>query len=426
MAKNFKMLAKTLFGFEELLAKELRQLGASEIEIGNRSVSFEGDTGFMYKANLNCRTAIKILKPITGFNVFTEDDLYKKIYDIPWEDYMDNEDTLAVHATVFSEVFTHSHYISLKTKDAIVDRFRDRTGIRPNVDLDAPSLQINIHIDRNICTVSLDSSGDSLHKRGYKVEGSLAPINEVLAAGILMAADWQGQSDFLDPMCGSGTMLIEAAMIACQIPANINRKRFAFESWKDFDPELYQLIINASLKRVREYRFKMKGFDLDSKMVDLAKRNVKSANLEEFITIDHQDFFKSEKQTEKPLFIAFNPPYDERISLYDVEKFYSQIGDTLKQGYPGSQAWIITSNMDALKSVGLRTSKKIKVFNGKLEARWVRYDMYEGSKKASKNQDNTFKKSEKEKQIFSDKKASKPVESTSKKPKRPRIKRNKP
>lgn len=388
MAKNFKMLAKTLFGFEELLAKELRQLGASAVEVGNRSVSFEGDTGFMYKANLNCRTAIKILKPITGFNIFTEEDLYKKIYNIPWEKYMNVHDTLAVHATVFSEVFTHSHYIALKTKDAIVDRFRDKQGVRPNVDLDNPSLQINIHIDRNICTVSLDSSGESLHKRGYKVEGSLAPINEVLAAGMLMLADWQGQSDFLDPMCGSGTLLIEAAMIACNIPANINRRRFAFESWKDFDPDLYQLIVNASLKKVKEYHFKMKGFDLDSRSADLARRNVENANLGDFITIEHGDFFKSEKEGDKSLFIAFNPPYDERISLQNVEEFYSRIGDTLKQGYPGSQAWIITSNMDALKSVGLRTSKRIKLFNGKLESRLVRYDMYEGSKK-SKSQEAT-------------------------------------
>lgn len=400
MAKNFKMLAKTLFGFEELLAKELRQLGASAVEVGNRSVSFEGDTGFMYKANLNCRTAIKILKPITGFNIFTEADLYKKIYDMPWEEYMDVDDTLAVHATVFSEVFTHSHYIALKTKDAIVDRFRDKQGSRPNVDLENPDLQINIHIDRNICTVSLDSSGESLHKRGYKVEGSAAPINEVLAAGILMLADWQGQSNFLDPMCGSGTMLIEAAMIACNIPANINRRRFAFESWKDFDPDLFRLIVDASLKKTKDYPFKMKGFDIDSKSVEIARRNVESANLGDFIEIEQQDFFQSEKEEDKSLFIAFNPPYDERLSLRDVETFYSKIGDTLKQGYPGSQAWLITSNMDALKSVGLRTSRKIKVYNGKLEARWVRYDMYEGSKKSKK------------------------IDSTEKKSKRPRIKRS--
>lgn len=384
MSKNFKMLAKTLFGFEELLARELRQLGASAVEVGNRSVSFEGDTGFMYKANLCCRTAIKILKPITGFNVFNEEELYDKIYRIPWEEYMSSTDTLAVHATVFSEQFTHSHYISLKTKDAIVDRFRDREGVRPNVDLDDPTIQINIHIDRNICTVSLDSSGESLHKRGYKVASSLAPINEVLAAGMLMLADWNGQSNFMDPMCGSGTILIEAAMIACNIPANINRRRFGFESWKDFDVDLYETIEEAMLKRVRDFPFKMKGFDIDPRMVELARENVKSANLDDFIEIEQKDFFGSEKEGERSLFMTFNPPYDERISVKDIEEFYGNIGNTLKRGYPGTQAWMITSNMEALKFVGLRASKRIKLFNGKLEARLVRYEMYEGSRKKSK------------------------------------------
>src|SRR5690554_3382961 len=384
MSKNFKMVAKTLFGLEELLAQELRQLGASSIEMGVRNVSFEGDTGFMYKANLCCRTAIKILKPINAFNIFTEEDLYKKIYEMPWEQYMSVNGTLAVNATVFSDVFTHSQYIALKTKDAIVDRFRDREGVRPNVDLDHPSLRINIHIDRNICTVSLDSSGESLHKRGYKVESSLAPLNEVLAAGMLMLADWNGQCDFLDPMCGSGTILIEAAMIACNIPANLNRRRFGFESWKDFDPDLYKLIVDASLKKVRDFRFKIKGFDMDERAVALAQKNVESANLQEFINVEQQDFFNSKKEEDKSMFIAFNPPYDERISIRDVEEFYSKIGDTLKRGYPSTQAWMITSNMEALKFVGLRASKRIKLFNGKLEARLVRYEMYRGSRKASK------------------------------------------
>lgn len=378
------MVAKTLFGFEELLAGELRQLGASGIEIGNRSVAFEGDTGFMYKANLSCRTAIKILKPITAFNVFNEEDLYKKIYRIPWEKYLKSSGSLAVHATVFSEVFTHSHYIALKTKDAIVDRFRDKEGIRPDVDLENPDLQINIHIDRNICTVSLDSSGESLHKRGYKVEGSLAPINEVLAAGIIMLSGWQGQCDFMDPMCGSGTFLIEAAMIACNIPPNLNRRRFAFESWLDFDPKLFELIKNAGLKKIKEFHFEITGYDKDGRMADLALRNVQNANLSEFIKVKQKDFFQTKKESSRPLYMVFNPPYDERISVRDVEDFYSKIGDTLKQGYPGTQAWLITSNMDALKSLGLRTSKRIKLFNGKLEARLVRYEMYEGSKKESK------------------------------------------
>jgi putative N6-adenine-specific DNA methylase len=384
MSNNFKMVAKTLFGLEELLAQELRQLGASAIEIGTRNVSFEGDTGFMYKANLCCRTAIKILKPIHAFNIFTEEDLYKQIYDMPWENYMDVKGTLAVGATVYSDVFTHSQYIALKTKDAIVDRFRDREGVRPNVDLDHPTLRINIHIDRNICTVSLDSSGESLHKRGYKVESTLAPINEVLAAGIIMLTGWTGHCNLMDPMCGGGTMLTEAAMIACNIPPNLNREEFGFETWPDFNVDLYEKIEEAALKRVKDFPFKIYGGDTDPVAVKKARENVKSANLQDFIEIREQDFFGSKKENEKPLFMVFNPPYDERISVNDIEKFYSSIGNTLKRGYPGTQAWMITSNMEALKFVGLRPSKKIKLFNGKLEAKLVRYEMYEGSRKASK------------------------------------------
>lgn len=379
------MVAKTLYGLEELLAQELRQLGASEIEIGIRNVSFEGDLGFMYKANLCCRTAIKILKPINAFNIFTEEDLYKKIYEMPWENYMDVKGTLAVNATVFSDVFTHSQYIALKTKDAIVDRFRDKEGERPNVDLDHPTLRINIHIDRNICTVSLDSSGESLHKRGYKTESTLAPINEVLAAGILMLSGWQGQCDFLDPMCGGGTFLTEAALIACNIPPNLNREEFGFETWPDFDVDLYETIEAAALKKIRDFPNKIYGYDIDPATLKKTRLNIKNANLQEFIEVKEQDFFESEKETEKPLFIVFNPPYDERISVNDVEKFYSSIGNTLKRNYPGTQAWMITSNMEALKFVGLRPSRKIKLFNGKLEAKLVKYEMYEGSRKASKN-----------------------------------------
>jgi len=378
------MLAKTLFGLEDLLAEELRRLGASNIEKGTRNVSFEGDRGFMYKVNLCCRTAIKVLKPISAFNVFTEDDLYKKVYDIPWENYMDANGTLAVDATVFSKKFTHSKYISLKTKDAIVDRFRDNEGERPNVDLDHPTLRINVHIDRNICTVSLDSSGQSLHKRGYKVESTFAPINEVLAAGMVMLAGWNGQCDLLDPMCGSGTILTEAAMIACNIPPNLNRDEFGFETWKDFDIDLFELIETSALKKIKDFHFKIYGFDKDPVSVQKAKNNVKSAHLQDFVEIRTQDFFETKKEGDRYLYLVFNPPYDERLSISNVSDFYASIGTTLKHSYPGSQAWMISSNMEALKSVGLRPSRRIKLFNGKLESKFVRYDMYEGSKKAKK------------------------------------------
>ena len=384
MEKNFKMLAKTLYGLEDLLAEELRKLGASKIEKGTRNVTFEGDLGFMYKANLCCRTAIKVLKPISAFNVFTEDDLYKKVYDIPWEDYMDANGSLAVDATVFSEKFTHSQYIALKTKDAIVDHFRDKEGVRPDVDLDHPTLRINVHIDRNICTISLDSSGESLHKRGYKVENTFAPINEVLAAGMIMLAGWNGQCDLLDPMCGSGTILTEAAMIACNIPPNLNREEFGFETWKDFDADLYELIEESALKRIKDFHFKVYGYDNDALSVRKAKANVSNANLDDFIEIETEDFFSTKKIGDRYLFLVFNPPYDERLSLINVEEFYGSIGTTLKHGYPGTQAWMITSNMEALKSVGLRPSRRIRLYNGKLEAKLVRYDMYEGSKKTKK------------------------------------------
>lgn len=384
MGKNFKMVAKTLYGLEPLLAQELRQLGASQVETGTRNVSFEGDTGFMYKANLCCRTAIKILKPITAFNVFNEDDLYKKVYNMEWEHFMDSSGTLAVDATVFSRQFNHSKYVALKTKDAIVDRFRDQEGVRPNVDLDHPSLRINVHIDRNICTISLDSSGVSLHKRGYKVASVFAPINEVLAAGLIMLSGWEGQCDFLDPMCGSGTLLTEAAMIACNIPPNLNRDEFGFENWSDFDADLFELIEASALKRIKDFHFKIYGYDKDPTATSKAKSNVKSANLQEFVEIHTRDFFQTQKDQDRRMHLLFNPPYDERLSIEDVSDFYGEIGNTLKRGYPGCEAWMITSNMEALKSVGLRASRKIKLYNGKLEARLVRYELYSGSRKASK------------------------------------------
>lgn len=383
MDNNFKMVAKTLFGFEELLAKELRDLGAQDVKQGVRNVSFVGDKGFMYKANLGLRTAIKILKPIKTFRVANEQDLYNQVYKMPWENYISEKGSLAIDATVHSTVFTHSKYIALKAKDAIVDRFRNNSGERPNIDLRFPDLKINIHIDRQMCTVSLDSSGESLHRRGYKTATNIAPINEVLAAGLIMLSGWDGQSDFMDPMCGSGTILIEAAMIACNIPPNLMRKEFAFERWKDWDVKLFEKIEESLLKKTRDFHHRILGYDKSPSAVHKAKDNVKNAHLDEFITIKHEDFFKTQKGGEAHLHILFNPPYGERLDI-DMEKFYGDIGSTLKHGYSGTHAWLITSNMDALKFVGLRPSRKIKLFNAKLEARLLKFEMYAGSKKAKK------------------------------------------
>jgi len=380
MENNFKMVAKTLFGFEDLLERELVQMGAQEVKKGIRNVSFTGDKGFMYKANLGLRTAIKILKPITSFKVNDEKDLYDKVYKIPWGDYMKCSGTLAISATVHSEQFTHSQYIALKTKDAIVDRFRDLEGERPNIDLRFPDLKINVHIDRNQCTISLDSSGESLHKRGYKTATNIAPINEVLAAGLVMLSGWDGQSDFIDPMCGSGTLLAEAAMIACNIPPNLMRKEFAFERWDDWDVDLFEKIEESLLKKTRDFHHKMIGYDKSPSAVTKAKDNLKNAHLDEFVTIKHEDFFKTRKSGDEKLHMLFNPPYGERLDI-DMENFYAAIGDTLKQNYPGTDAWFITSNLDALKHVGLRPSRKIHLMNAKLDSRLVKYVMYSGSKK---------------------------------------------
>ena len=391
MNNNFKMVAKTLFGFEEILAKEIRNLGGGNVKEGVRSVSFDGDIGFMYKANLCLRTAIKIIKPIHSFSVTNENELYKKIYAMDWSEYLSIDTTFAIDTTVKSDNFTHSLYVSQKVKDAIVDKFRDTDGERPNVDVKHPDIRINIHIQKDHCNVSLDSSGRSLHQRGYRISTNKAPINEVLAAGLLLLSGWDGQCDFLDPMCGSGTMLTEAAMIACNIPVNINRKEFAFEKWDDFDEELFGKIVDSSLKKTREFHHKIVGYDKAPSAVRKSQENIESANLSDYITVDRKNFFDTEKFTENHLHMVFNPPYGERLdrsdldSDFNVEEFYADIGDTLKQNYPGTDAWFITSNLEALKYVGLRPSRKIKVFNSQLESRLAKYVMYEGSKKASKN-----------------------------------------
>nr|WP_294939134.1 THUMP domain-containing protein [uncultured Flavobacterium sp.] len=381
MEQNFKMIAKTFFGFEEILAKELQQLGAQNVEMGTRMVSFVGDKGFMYKANLALRSALKILKPIYYFRAHNELSLYKGIQGIDWSEYLSAHQSFVVDVTLHSEYFNHSQFVALKTKDAIVDQFRDKFGKRPNIDKDFPDLRINVHIDKDQCSVSLDSSGDSLHHRGYKTATNIAPINEVLAAGMLLLSGWDGQGDFIDPMCGSGTILAEAAMIACNIPANINRKEFAFERWKDWDNDLFDQIMNSLLKKVKEFHYTITGYDKAPSAVMKAKDNIKNANLDEYVKILERNFFDTEKETRGPLHMVFNPPYGERLDI-EMERFYREIGDTLKQSYPGTNAWFITANLEALKFVGLKPSRKIKLFNGKLEARFVKYEMYEGSKRA--------------------------------------------
>lgn len=381
MEKNFKMIAKTFFGFEEILVKELMQLGAQKIETGTRMVSFYGDKGFMYKANLSLRTALKILLPIKTFKLLNDNSLYSNIKNIDWSEYITENQTFVVDVTLYSDQFNNSQFVGLKTKDAIVDQFREATGKRPSIDKDFPDLRIHVHIDRDICTISLDTSGESLHQRGYRSATNIAPINEVLAAGMLLLSGWEGQSHFLDPMCGSGTLLIEAAMIACNIPANINRKEFAFEKWKDWDNDLFDRIIDSMMKKTKEFHYTISGYDKAPSAVNKAKDNVRNANLDEYITLSQKSFFDTQKEAQGPLHMVFNPPYGERLDI-DMERFYREIGDTFKQHYPNTNAWFITANLEALKFVGLKPSRKIKLYNGKLETRLVKYEIYEGSKRA--------------------------------------------
>ena len=338
MEQNFKMLAKTFFGFEEILAKELRQLGAQEVEIGNRAVSFVGDKGFMYKANLCLRTALKILKPIHTATIESDNDLYQLFYDFPWTDYLEVDSKFVIDSVVYGELFTHSQYASQKAKDGLVDRFRDEFQARPSVEMNRPDLRINLHIQNDQCTISLDSSGASLHHRGYRTATNIAPLNEVLAAGLIQLSGWKGNTDFYDPMCGSGTILIEAALFSCKIPANINRKSFAFEKWKDWDESLMETIKTSQLKKIINPNVQIKGSDKAPSAVEKAIQNVENANLSDFITIEKKDFFQVEKETKGPLHLLTNPPYGERLEG-DMNVLYQGIGDSFKQSFPNTQAW---------------------------------------------------------------------------------------
>ena len=382
--QNFKMIAKTQLGLEEVLAEELRQLGAQEVTILNRAVSFVGDLGFMYKANLCLRTAIRILQPIHHLIARRDVQLYEEAKKFEWDQYIDVNNTIAVNAAVNSDFFNHSHYVALKVKDAIVDYFRDKSrGKRPNVDVKNPDVRINVHISNDKCNISLDSSGDSLHKRGYRHVTNNAPISEVLAAGLILLSDWDRESDFLDPMCGSGTLAIEAAMIACNIPPALHRKGFGFMNWKNFDEQLWNTIKDSALKKVKDFPGKIIACDRSFASIRKTEANIKDALLDDIIEVHRMNFIKKPYLFENKGMVLFNPPYGKRLEA-DVNELYSKIGDTFKKNYAGCSAWLITSDMEAVKHIGLKHTRRIKLFNGQLECRFLKYEMYEGSKKQKK------------------------------------------
>lgn len=397
MEQEFEMIAKTFMGLEPVLAKELTVLGANNIQIGRRMVSFSGNKEIMYRANFQLHTAIRILKPIAHFKAQSADDVYNEIMKIDWEKYLTLDTTFAVDTVVFSEEFRHSKFVAYKVKDAIVDQFRDKTGKRPNISISTPDIRLHMHIADDDCTLSLDSSGDSLHRRGYRQENVEAPINEVLAAGLIMMTGWQGETDFIDPMCGSGTILIEAALIAKNMAPGIFRKEFAFEKWNDFDSELFDEIYNDDSME-REFNHKIIGYDVDMKAVNTALMNVKAAGFSNDITVSQADFKNFTQPVEKAIMVT-NPPYGERISTPNLLETYKMIGERLKHQFIGNDAWVLSYREECFDQIGLKPSIKIPVFNGSLECEFRKYQMFDGKYKEFRSEGGVVKTDEEKSQM---------------------------
>ena len=373
---EYEMIAKTFMGLEPVLAKELVGLGASNVQIGRRMVSFTGDKEMMYRANFHLHTAIRILKPIKRFRASSADDVYEGVKSIDWSDYLDERQTFSVDSVVYSEDFRNSRFVTYRVKDAIVDQFIERGARRPNISVANPDLRLNIHISENSCTLSLDSSGESLHRRGYRQESVDAPLNEVLAAGMILMTGWKGDTDFIDPMCGSGTILIEAALIAQNMAPGVFRKEYAFERWHDFDRELLDEIYNDDSKE-REFTHKIYGYDIDIKAVNTARINVRAAGLTKCIEVECADF-KDFTQPSGPAIMVCNPPYGERISTPNLLNTYRMIGDRLKHQFQGNEAWILSYRQECFEAIGLKPSLKIPLYNGSLECEFRKYAVFAG------------------------------------------------
>lgn len=379
--KEFKMIAKTFKGLEEVLAGELVELGANNVQLERRAVSFTGDKRLLYRANLCLRTASRVLVPITTFKAGDADAVYEQVKQIDWAQYMTLQTGFQIDATVYSDTFRHSRYVTYRVKDAIVDWWNEKEGKRPNVKLSNPDLSLNVHIANETVTLSLDSSGESLHKRGYRVANTEAPINEALAAGMLLMAGWKGEMDFFDLMCGSGTLLIEAALIAQNIAPGIFRKGFAFEKWADFDKELFEDIYNDDSAE-RPFTHHIYGSDASFYAVQQALKNVKSAGQQRTIEVRQIRLQEIKRDNQTPALIMVNPPYGERLAQdKDVMRLYADMGTAFKHQFTGSTAWVISSNEDALKCIGLKPSKRIKLLNGELECWFNQYELFAGERK---------------------------------------------
>ncbi|MBO4661027.1 MAG: methyltransferase [Prevotella sp.] len=397
MAQEFEMIAKTFMGLENILAEELTQLGANNIQIGRRMVSFTGDQEMLYRANIQLHTAIRILKPIAHFKALSAEDMYDEVKKIDWSRYIGEGKTFSVDSVVYSEEFRNSRFVTYKVKDAIVDQFRENTGTRPNISVSNPDIRLNIHIAEDNATLSLDSSGESLHRRGYRQENVEAPLNEVLAAGMILMTGWRGETDFIDPMCGSGTLLIEAALIARNISPGVFRKEYAFERWADFDSELFDKVYNDDSQE-REFQHHIYGYDIDTKAVNTASLNIRAAGLSKDITVTQQDFKDFVKPKEKAIIVT-NPPYGERISTPNLLGTYKMIGERLKHAFGGNTAWILSYREECFEQIGLKPSIKIPLYNGSLECEFRKYTMFEGKMKEFREEGGIVKTEEEIKEM---------------------------
>ena len=397
MEQEFELIAKTFMGLEPVLAQELTQLGANNVQIGRRMVSFTGDKEMMYRANFQLHTAIRILKPIRHFKAGSADDVYEEVKKIDWSKYIEKGKTFSVDSVVYSDEFRNSRFVTYKVKDAIVDQFRENTGDRPNISVSNPDIRLNIHIAEDKATLSLDSSGESLHRRGYRKESVEAPLNEVLAAGMILMTGWKGDTDFIDPMCGSGTLLVEAALIAHNMSPGIFRKEFAFERWTDFDQELFDQIYNDDSQE-REFKHHIYGYDVDIKAVNTARMNVRAAGLTSDITVEEADFKDFKRPTEKSILVC-NPPYGERISTPNLLGTYKMIGERLKHEFMGNDAWILSYREECFEQIGLKPSIKIPVYNGSLECEFRKYAIFDGKMKDFRSEGGIVKTDDEKRQM---------------------------
>ena len=384
-SKTFKMVAKTIFGLEEILAKELTAIGAKNIKCLDRAVEFTGNQELLYAANIWCRTATRILKPVADFRANDEEELYRRVLKIEWDKLFSLEQTFVIDVVISKSVFDHTLYVAQKTKDAIADYFRNKTGQRPSVDTKNPNIRIGLYISHNNCSIAIDSSGEPLFKRGYRTRTGKAPLHEVLAAGLVYQSGWDQNSPFVDGMCGSGTIVIEAGQIARNIAPGLSRKRFGFMNWPDYDVSLYKSICRRALKEINPpLGYEIIGSDRNSTLIAEAAENAKQAGLDGDITFK-QSSLTDMTPPEPPGVLIINPPYGERIPVDDINRFYKSIGDAFKKNFTGYDAFVFTGNFAAAKNIGLRTSRRIEMYNGPIECRLLKFEMYQGTRKVKKD-----------------------------------------